>query len=50
MNVVIYLDGAYGFQAHILFKKEDGSHIGYVLFYYIFEYMVCLNIYLSLVF
>ena len=40
---------AQGLQAHILFKEEDGCHIHYVWVYYLSEYMVCLDIYLSLV-
>ena len=38
-----------GFQSHILVKEDDGSHIHYVYVFYIYEYMVCLDIYLSLV-
>ena len=48
MEVVLLLDGAYGLQTHILFKEEDGNHIDYVWVYDISEYMVCLDIYLSL--
>ena len=49
VNVVIFLDRDYGLKAHILFKEEDGSHINYIWVYNISEYMVCLDIYLSLV-
>ena len=35
MEVVLLLDEAYGLQAHILFKEEEGSHIHYA---YVFWY------------
>ena len=48
MEVVLLLDGASGLQAHILFKEEDGNHIDHVYIFDIFEYMVYLDIYISL--
>ena len=33
-----------GFEAHFLYKEEDGSHISLGIGYYISEYMVCLDI------
>ena len=49
LNVMIFLDGAQGLKAHILFKEEDGIHMKVVDVYYISECMFCLDIYLSLV-
>ena len=44
MEVVSLMDGAYGLEAHLLYKEEDGSHIIQVMTFLCFDYMVCLDI------
>ena len=48
MEVVSLIDGAYRLEAHFLYKEEDDNHIIHVMICYVLDYMVCLDIYLSL--
>ena len=44
MEVVSLMDGDYGLEHHFLYKDKDGIHITHVMIYYVFYYMVCLDI------